>query len=74
MIDEKKVRTKKGLNTYYIYEGEGEYILLSLEYPYEGCDPQESKLFKTIEAVEEYIDNNSPKFESFIVTYLNMSE
>jgi len=41
---------------------------------YGGCDPQESKLFKTIEAAEEYIDNNRPKFESFIVTYLNLGK
>jgi len=73
-MKEKKVLTKKGLNPYYIREGEGEYILLSLEYPYEGCDPQNTKLFKTIEATEEYIDNNSPSYEYFIVSYISISE
>jgi hypothetical protein len=43
----KKVFTSKGNNPYTEYGNIGEFILLAVEYPYEGCLIDECKLFKT---------------------------
>jgi len=74
MDSETKVRTKNGSNTYYIRDSRGNLVLVSLEYPYEGCDPVDSKLFKDIESAEKYIDDNSPKYEDFIVNYISITK
>ena len=66
----KKVFTSKGNNPYTEYGSIGEFILLGVEYPYEGCSIDECKLFKTRDELEKYIDNN-PIHQYYVATWIN---
>ena len=65
----KKIFTQ--LNSYKLYGESGDYLLLGIEAPYEGCEIDECKLFKTKEALEKYIDNNYIGYGEYVATYIN---
>lgn len=67
-----KVYTEKGNKPYTIYGVSGSFLLLGLEYPYEGFSIDECKLFKSKakEEMEKYIDDN-PKYEYYVATWIN---
>ena len=66
-----KVFTEKGNKPYTIYGVSGSFLLLGLEYPYEGCTIDECKLFKTKDEMEKYIDENPIKYEYYVATWIN---
>ena len=65
-----KVFTEKGNNTYTIHGVSGSFLLLGLEYPYEGCMINECKLFKTKDEMEKYIDENPIEGKHYVATWI----
>ena len=66
-----KVFTEKGNKPYTIYGASGSFLLLGLEYPYEGCTIDECKLFNTKNELEKFIDENEIKYEYYVASWIN---
>jgi len=67
-----KVFTDQGNKPYTIYGVSGSFLLLGLEYPYEGCSIEECKLFRTKKEMETYIDENDIHMRhKYVATWIN---
>ena len=66
-----KVYTGKENNPYIIHSTCGNFLLLGLEYPNEGCAIDECRLFQTKYELEKYIDDNPISRGYYVATWID---